>query len=193
MSTVISGNTPSSFGDDVSTVDLTANDITANSLTLPTGAPVVGYQQGTWTATPDRGSVTTTAATWMRIGNQVTVQGNLRGFTDSSTSADIQISGLPYSRSADSTFPVGSARTGYINYLGNGNTGSDIHTAISSSNYIKLGITVPSDGATPADAATYVEYARIISAQAANSQLVFSITYLTDDTTWTPINGATVS
>ena len=146
------------------------------------------YQQGLWTPTPSQGSITTANARWSRIGNQVTIQANLRGFTNTSSNDDIAITGVPYTRVTD-LFAIGSMRTGCLNY-GHGRT---VNSCLMATNEVRVGVSIPSVDGTAATAASYTPYTNFITASQADTQLVFTITYFTDDTTWTPINGATVS
>ncbi|QIN96646.1 hypothetical protein [Synechococcus phage S-N03] len=164
----------------------TTGDLTANSLTLPT-APAVGYQQGLWTPAPTQGSATILAASWTRIGNQVTVHLNLQAFTDTSSAVEIEIGGLPYNR--NSQFTVGTCRTAYLNYGEN----RTVASSIMASNLIRVTSSIPSVGGTTAGPVAYAEYTNFITANQSQTQFVSSLTYLTDDTTWTPSNGATVS
>ena len=176
-------------GDDVITTDQTFTfpDTGGEVVTAPVGGSVVGYQQGTWTPTPSLGTISTVVADWLRIGNSVTISANLRGFSNTTSSSQIEITGIPYPRGA--MFAIGTIRTGYLNF----GEGSSPHSAIVSGGIIRVGKSTPSLSGVTAPAADYLDYVNFISAQASNSQLVFVITYFTDDTTWTPINGATVS
>lgn len=150
-------------------------------------ALIAGYQQGTWTPTLSHGTVGTAICTWSRIGNAVTLAANLSNFSDTSTAVNISITGIPYAR--NDQFVIGTIRTSYLNY----GEGSSPHSTLNSGDIIRVGVSTPSIGATPAPAAGYVDYSNFITAQASNTQLVFNITYYTNDTTWTPQNGATVS
>ncbi|WVQ00148.1 hypothetical protein [Synechococcus phage MA10] len=154
----------------------TTGDLTANSLTLPT-APVVGYQQGSWTPTCDRGSLTDVAANciWMRIGNQVTVYGLVRNLTDRSSNA-VAIEGLPYPA------PNAGVSAGRAFYIGA--TAGFETTYVSSSN-----IQFYKSDSGSSFAVGAMEYSDTTD----NFDIYFGATYLTDDTTWTPINNATVS
>jgi hypothetical protein len=181
MSIQLNGNADSSFSDDLV---VTGNVTAAN---LPAQGSIVGYQQGIWTPTLSHGSVSTAVCTWSRIGNAVTLAANLTAFSDTTTAAQIEITGIPYPR--DNQFVIGSIRTSCLNF----GEGSSPHATLNVGDIIKVGVSTPSIGGTAAPTAGYVNYGNFISAQAANTQLVFRITYYTENTTWTPINGATVS
>jgi len=143
------------------------------------------YQEGSWTPTLTHGAVGTAVCSWSRIGNVVTLAATLTSFSDTTSTAQIAISGIPFSR--DDQFVIGSIRTSFLNF-GEGNS---VHSSLNIGDLIKVGVSTPSIGGTAAVAASYVGYNSFISAQAADTQLVISITYRTDDTTWIPINGAT--
>jgi hypothetical protein len=176
-------------GNDTITTDQTFTfpDTGGEVVTTPTGGSVVGFQQGIWTPILSQGTASTVVCAWSRIGNTVTLAANLKGFSDTSSANNIQITGIPYARNGQ--FVVGAIRTSHLNY----GEGSSPHVALNTSDIIRVGVSTPSIGGTAAPAADYVNYSNFISAQASNTQLVFSFTYYTDDTTWTPINGATVS
>ena len=161
-----------------------SNDIVAPN--IPTQGQIVGYQQGVWIPTPSLGSITTFETSWVRIGNQVTVSANLRGFTDTTSNSVIALTGIPYARNF--LFTVGAIRTAYLNF----GEGSYVQVTLNSGDALRVGKSTPSLGGTSALVGEYVNYISFISAQQSSTQLVFTITYITDDTTWTPINGATV-
>ena len=199
------------------TTDLTVNDITANSLTLPT-APVVGYQSGLWA--PDFKGTSGTSIwiqnglpsgpsgnyaedwssfTWTRIGQSVSVSATLgvKVVGGAADTDNLVLTNLPYrsalgSQLGPNTYRVFSepcttssfakATTTYtsitalVNNLG-GETGIYSGELIYFLwNSLNLGI-VP------------VQANQI----SISGQIYFTLQYQTDDTTWTPINGATVS
>jgi len=55
------------------------------------------YEEGTWTPTINSGTVNGNQCTYTKIGNLVTLRGNLADISDNTTASDILISGLPYS------------------------------------------------------------------------------------------------
>lgn len=158
----------------------TTGDLTANSLTLPT-APVVGYQQGLWTPTaPGLTSISTIAdrCYWSRIGNHVTVWAFLSVLNSGSTSTSaLYILGLPY---------LGTQNSGVGSVMGN-NVGRQLHTVYLSAASEGVAFYENSSGSwAPLSPSN-------INTAGNNGQLYFNATFLTDDTTWTPQNGATVS
>ena len=72
------------------------------------------YEEGTWTATTNQGSVTTNGGTYTKIGNQVTIRGNLSDFTDTSNGSAVQITGLPFT-SASNSYGVGACMIRFVN------------------------------------------------------------------------------
>ena len=162
MSTIISGNTPSSFGDDVS----------APNLILPT-APVVGYQHGIWTPTGLQGVGAVTNFEWSRIGNQVTISGALAGIATGNAGAFV-VQGIPYANQYSGCKGACMSQ-GFTNpptavYVTSGGNQCEFYQSTSG---------------------TWVQatYNMLVGAGAC----YFTATYSTTDTTWTPINGATVS
>ena len=168
MSTIISGNTPSSFGDDVS----------APNLILPT-APAVGYQQGVWAPTVATGTAGAVRPYWSRIGNTVFVTALINTFSDRTSNVTVNIEGLPY-----------AVLSGYNNaagplmgqYLTDGAAGG-WSTYLNDSSQLLF-------YRTTASAWIPLQHSALNNSA---SSLHLCATYLTDDTTWTPINGATVS
>ena len=183
MSTIISGNTPSSFGDDVS----------APNLILPT-APVVGYQQGTWTprlSNTGGTEVTTWSAPslvqgdWARVGNLVTINGIVRAQNTNNVSTpgiSVAVKDFPYP--VDNSACYSTASIGQMISINVANEAAVTMYVEPTQDYcymqIRTSSTVPADFTPSAFNST-------------TSGLIFSASYITSDTTWTPINGATVS
>ena len=156
-------------------------DITADN--LPTNGSIVGYQQGVWTPSASRGTVTGIDCAWTRIGNSVTLYGLIADFTDS-TANPLGLGGTPYPFA-----PVTQGRTiGTAMYVE-----AQLETNAPFSQIVygiadnALGFYACTNGGTFAR----MEYANIASL--AGFQMFITATYITDDTTWTPQNGATVS
>jgi len=61
------------------------------------------YEEGTWTPSPDSGTVSAIDCIYTKIGNTVHVSGALANFSDYSTTSDINISGLPFTSASSST------------------------------------------------------------------------------------------
>jgi hypothetical protein len=191
MATTISGNSPTTIGDDTTiNGDITADnltvsgDITADNITP--GGQIVGYQQGTWTPTLDLSKSTDSkilsiteveSATWTRIGNQITLYLGVILETDSGNWAvrwRAAFNGIPYL--IDTTNGTSSS-TGYIS---GGATNQLVFNGFVSKIYTDtwyLQTVVQSNTSPLSDDGT----------------LSATVTYLTDDTTWTPATGATVS
>ena len=141
-------------------------------------AQIVGYQQGTWTPVSDNGTINTVyGLQWWRIGNSVTIQGQLSNFSSSNT-VPIYVTGFPYKPDVDA---VGAVMTTYF-----GNPPNASHISRNSTGMLSFFMSGPNK-AEPWSLLQY-DYA-----QGANSSIWFSATYQTADTTWNPSNGATVS
>ena len=180
---------PSTAGDNISTTgDLTAGCTTTGTSGSSGEAKVVGYQQGSWTPVPTQGSCAISTAMWSRVGNLVTLQANLTAFTDTSTASNIEVEGIPYDRDSN-MFPIGACRVSFLNY-GEGNT---IICNLTAQNRVRFQASRPSIGGTAATSPLDVQYTNFITASQANTAISLTISYLTDDTTWAPINGATIS
>ena len=162
--------------------------------TQPSNGSVPGYQQGTWTPAFSLSNATTgtsttasplgTPATWVRVGNQVTISAWTELTSLGNLTGNPGITGAPYP--ADSGYYSGT-----VSYW------------LFKNNTISAGITIT--GLVP----TIDPHALLIrQLTAANTsmqqptygtgvdvgtQLIFTITYCTDNTTWSPSNGAVVS
>jgi hypothetical protein len=141
------------------------------------------YQQGVWTPVPSRGSIaaalTPTRWIWSRIGNTVTVSAFVADFTDTSTNA-ISISGIPYSAT---NVVSGAATSSRIATTNGGITLCFVRGGIDNEiQFLCTANSKTSPWIQPQYADTTVS----------SNSTYFTVTYPTDDTTWTPINGATV-
>ena len=170
-------------GNDTITTDQTFTfpDTGGELATAPAGGSAVGYQQGTWTATASAGTVNGAKLFWYRIGNAVHINGDVADFSD--TSSEIAtIEGLPYTNSQEQSYGM---CTGNRAYAGGGN--NPLTMCYSPKNTTRIQFYGGSkDTSTGGTTAKYGDLQ-------AGAVIHFSVTYLTDDTTWTPINGATVS
>ena len=54
------------------------------------------YEEGSWTPTISSGSVSGNQCQYTKVGNLVTLRGNLADITDNTTNSDITVTGLPY-------------------------------------------------------------------------------------------------
>lgn len=176
---IVSGNNQSL---DLGTGDLTVDNITANSLTLPTGAPVVGYQQGTWIPNLDFNYSVSDSLIWWRIGNVVTLQGQVGNFSNREDTRTVKVMGLPYPSDAS----VANTNIGVCQTK---------NTAIPATGAWMFASGDPQGFAFyESGDGNSVNWASIkFNQTTASTTISWTVSYLTDDTTWTPINGATVS
>jgi len=176
MTTIISGNTPSTIGNDT-TIN---GDITAAN--LPTQGSIVGYQQGLWIPTCSSGTCGPDIGPhyWWRIGNAVTVKGNIKNFSDLTSSSVVEILGLPYPLDLTFTGFYNTARLNQIDYT----SGAATICYLTSNGGVSFSIQTPNTGSLS------LKHSAL---NTTNSAIAFTMNLLTDDTTWTPINGATVS
>ena len=143
---------------------------------------VVGYQQGIWTPrwilgiTP--ASYVSTEGKWSRVGNLVTFFGRIQGNGGGSDGNSVRLGKLPYNQAPGSG--EGTVTVGYPGGLF-GNPAFPFWCLI----------TADED---------YFQFFSNSGGQIIGSDLTstaktfhFSGSYLTNDTTWTPINGATVT
>lgn len=184
MTTIISGNTPSTIGNDTTI----SGDITANN--LPAHGSIVGYQSGAFTPSFDStGQITyfERFATWSRIGNTVTAYFNVAFSslgTLSGSNNELELVNLPYPCTANSATAAGGSFTvDYWNQL------ADAYPSVSG--YIVAGETKLRFYVMSKTSFNLVN-AKLIHVTNTSS-LRASLTYTTDDTTWTPSPGATVS
>ena len=147
--------------------------------TGPAGYSNVGYQEGDWVPSCDQGTLAYTAANtrWIRIGNMVTVQALLYTFS-STVASTINIISLPYN------CPVGQA-AGSCFYQ-NCKVGYNVVYVAESGTYNGGIIQFYNTSTSAWDALKYSNFTGAFT-------VYLTATYKTDDTTWTPINGATIS
>lgn len=163
---------PAVAGDQTFTLPAVGGEL----VTAPPGGSVVGYQQGVWTPTTNLGQAEViTSNAWWRIGNMVTVQAQLSSFNNSAGSI-IEVTGIPYTNSAAA---LGAAMSNKFN---NPVTASYLSTTAALSFY-----------KSAADKNNLWSQLAYIDRLDSNSSVWFSLSYQTNDTTWTPINGATIS
>ena len=136
------------------------------------------YQQGVWTPTTNLGAAEViNNASWERIGNLVKIQASLASFNNSASSV-IGVGNWPYQPSAESLGSVMCSK------FDNAATASFIGVGSSAL------ISFFRNSTSKNDNWRQVLYSDRLDA---NSTIWFAISYRTDDTTWTPLNGATVS
>jgi len=135
-------------------------------------AQLVGYQQGTWTPTGLQGVGTTSAFTWERIGNLVTVRGALANIATGNAGAVI-LEGLPYPTTVTD---CGGA------CMSQGFDNPPTTTYVASATQITFFQSDPTGWVQ----ASYGDLNRV-------GALFFECSYRTDNTDWAPKNGATKS
>ena len=153
-----------------------SNDIVAPN--IPTQGSIVGYQQGAWTLSSAVGTISVLRPYWSRIGNTVFVTCYVSEFSNRTSTTKVAITGLPYAGLADYNNVVGPVMAQYIDNGENGGWSTYLSEAASLQFY-----------RTSSTGWQALKYSALNNATAG---LHFCATYLTDDTTWTPINGATV-
>jgi hypothetical protein len=144
--------------------------------------PGVRYQQGTWTPNVATGAISNVKGSWARIGSRVFIEGYVQGFTDSTSSSAITVFGVPYPRVA-SFSGQGAVRGSFINMADD----EYMTQSITSNSDIKFYKTKSSSSQQT------LLHDDIFSADKSSAQLMFSVTYETDDTTFAPINSAVVT
>ena len=164
--------------------EITAPDVAGDqTFTLPAVGgtlSTVDYQEGFWTPSCDIGTLNYTNANtaWTRIGNLVTVKGQVFSFTG--TTADtINIINLPYNA------PSGQAAGCCLYQFGK--AGYSTVYVVNSTGFVGGVLQFYSTSASNWDA---FKYSNI---QSSEFYVYFQATYTTDDTTFVPINGATIS
>lgn len=141
-------------------------------VTAPVGGQVVGYQQGVWEMiwTGNGAVISEPNARWIRIGNQVTCWADVTFPGTANTDTQV-LGGLPYNHNnlALAGYTNGSSNaTGYILRKNGDNSYMNIRDADNQN------VTLRRD-------------------ETAGKTASFCIQYVTNNTDWTPINGATVS
>lgn len=195
MAISLSGNSKSTFSDEIAVAKNLGTGGTAGE------AQIVGYQQGVWTPTLSAGTPGTSSFTpnvnnantgvFVRVGNLITFTGNLTGTWSAGTaSGAMSIGGLPY---ANSSTPVngayGALSFGYIaGFAGSANM--TIAGGIISLN--QTNATIYMRRIADLTGESHLPVANVGGgANAINTH--FFGAYITNNTDWTPINGATVS
>ena len=125
------------------------------------------YEEGSWTPTISVGSVSGNQCQYTKVGNLVTLRGNLADITDNTTNSDIIITGLPYTAGSNNR-AIGSAMFRYFTrtdaihmnaYLGQNDSTLSFYWSYNSSS-----------------AWTVVEYDQ---GTQANMDIMFTISYIT--------------
>lgn len=165
-----------------------SNDIIAPN--IPTQGQIVGYQQGVWACVLNGSASGNTVINsgqyiWSRVGNQVFIDFAIAG-GNQTTSGDVTLQGLPYTAS-----PACSQYTGFVGdrqSIAYGSTYDDIYVRINGGIGDESKIQVMQKNSN--------DHGQLNNGGGSlTSSFVMRghISYRTNDTTWTPINGATVS
>jgi len=161
--------------------EITAPDVAGDqTFNLPAvGGNLVVYQQGLWTLQTngvDAGS----AGVWSRIGNQVTAWFSITFGTQSGSTA-VFVSGFPYDRASNVDTVTNDAirAAGSLSYS---NKGAPRSVMFDNSTLTRINFRV-------------VESESNLETLTGSSAINYRgfVTYITDDTTFVPINGATIS
>ena len=165
--------------DDNKLMPVNVNDV----ITTPQGVAVPGYQQGSFTVSLNNGSCDTFFASWSRIGNRVQGSARVINFTNTTASGTLTVTSgsLPYlSVQTGSLLSVGSC---FVKKIGREPNVTSM-TGTGDIQFVATAANSDSDILRP-------RYTDIDSGGGAF--LAFDFSYLTDDTTWQPQNGATIN
>jgi hypothetical protein len=158
------------------------------------GATGVRYQQGNWTPAFSNGTPQTETSfqpDWYRIGQWVTVNARIQ-WTGNTVNEAIVVVGLPYPNTED--YLEGSNYVGAV--MAQQQKDSITGTNGQANNLVCYPINIADDdgitfywqsGSSTFTKINWTDF----NATATDCQLIFSVTYKTDDTTFVPINGAT--
>ena len=158
-----------------------SNDIIAPNIPTIPGGQFAGYQQGTATLVSNA-SNNSQGAYWTRIGNFVTMQCAMAFNSGISNTAVLYVSGIPYPRFAgpSGSLAAASGCGGYICYASTTSADSILFRGGADADKMEFR---DGSGGRPSMPMNLFS----------NADVRWVVSYLTDDTTWTPINGATVS
>lgn len=160
---------PDVAGDQTFTLPATGGELATKS----GGGSVVGYQQGVWTPTSG-GGLNHSNTSWSRIGNLVSINGTLTG-QNSGGSGGIDLEGIPYPAAINQT--IGSCMSQKMN-----NPPDSVYISASNSQ-----LRFYQSSANAWYQTIFQDFNQ------SSSSIYYFASYLTDDTTWVPINGATLS
>ena len=167
---------PAVAGDQTFTLPAVGGEL----VTAPPGGSVVGYQQGIATLTSNA-PLSSQGAYWFRIGNIITMQCTTLFSSGISDTATLWVGGIPYPRlkGPSGSLAAASGCGGYICYASTSTVDSILFNGTNS------GLMEFRDGGGGRPAMAMNLFS--------NADVRWVVTYQTDDTTWTPINGATIS
>jgi len=75
------------------------------------------YEEGTWTATTDQGTLTSSVSKYIKVGNLVTVTGLVQNFSNRTSTSGVIIRGLPFATGSND-IAIGATLSRYINATG---------------------------------------------------------------------------
>ena len=143
---------------------------------------VAGFQSGTWTPVADFGYSAGTGFLFWRIGNAVTLQGQLGDFSNRTDTSTIKVAGLPYPPGATVVnTSVGSCMSK--------NTAISVTGVWLNAADATPGISFFENGTGTADGWNALKY----NETTASTLISWSVSYLTDDNSWQPSVGSTVT
>jgi hypothetical protein len=152
-------------------------------------AQLAGYQQGTWTpeveGSTTAGSYTygTQSGRWARIGNMVYVQGTLINInTGTAGTGSLLVTGFPYTPESNNN-STGSCRLDQVDL-----PADTVYVVTSTSDNPQCGFQAVKD-----DVADISVPLSVTAFASTSADIFVTISYITDDTTWTPNAGASVS
>ena len=147
----------------------TAGGLNFGSVTSPvTSQTLDDYEEGTWTPVISAGTVTINSSHYIKIGNIVHLSTLLQNFSNIGSTSQITIVGLPFTRRAD-TQAVSAV---FYRYIDNG-TYTQLAALMNTTSIVFYAMN-PGTGAIYAP----LNYQHLTSTT--NSQLRFSMTYVTD-------------
>ena len=136
------------------------------------------YQQGVWIPDLTFNYSNSYGLVWWRIGNTVTLQGAVGGFSNLQATDIVTVDGMPYSPSLEAGEScVGSCQS------------KNTALACTSTWMSSTGFRFYQSASGVGSLWEPVKF----NQTAAGTMISWSLSYLTDDTTWVPQNGATVS
>ena len=103
------------------------------------------YEEGSWTPTISNGTIASNFTYYTKIGDFVTVSGNITTFSDRTSTSSVVIGGLPYASKSNNR-TVGSALHRYVDdsgedvvaFVGGSTSNVNIYLAQQSNNWVQL-------------------------------------------------------
>jgi hypothetical protein len=149
--------------------------ITKQVAMIEPGGAIPSVSSGTFTPTIGVGTVTTAKAHWTRVGDQVTVQFLLRGFSDTSTWSNIVINNMPFSGMNEELTATGHVEYKYIELSEFAQMGCVMGQWNQTDLYFRR------YGGGGSNGSASVQHANINTTNAANAEIRGTISYRTND------------